>query len=506
MRLRTQSMFAQLLSVVLIVMLVCVGVLFGFSYVNLRNDYISNRMNALKTQARDMAYLASRLQRDSVYRAFGKTSVTEQYMYWKARRVYEEYNAYIVIIDRSGDQQPRAYYNESTLQDESLRSLPSEAEIADYLSRVMRGEEITLQKASAYGPLFTVIVPWSQENVRDDVQPTVMGLVLIQTAAQPVYASYQTLLAQFLAASIILFVGAAVCLFFYTRRITRPLTAMVRATAKMSRGNFEMEAPEKGVREVRELAASFNQMAAQLASIEQSRRDFVANVSHELRSPITSIQGFAQGMLDGAVPEDTRGRYLQVIVDETHRLSKLINGLLNLSRLENDQTALAYSDFDVNEMTRRVIISRMTQLEEKKMDVDTDFETDSCFVHADADQIEQVIINLLDNAVKYTPEGGKIRISTQKEHDRVVLRVKDNGIGILPEDAAHIFDRFYKADKAHTVGKGTGLGLSICRKIMEKHGQTIRLVSGEGGAEFEITLAIGQTPAAVNRDRGAGED
>ena len=211
-------------------------------------------------------------------------------------------------------------------------------------------------------------------------------------------------------------------------------------------------------------------------------------------------------MLDGAVPEDTRGRYLQVIVDETHRLSKLINGLLNLSRLENDQTALAYSDFDVNEMTRRVIISRMTQLEEKKMDVDTDFETYSCFVHADADQIEQVIINLLDNAVKYTPEGGKIRISTQKEHDRVVLRVKDNGIGILPEDAAHLFDRFYKADTAHTVGKGTGLGLSICRKIMEKHGQTIRLVSGEGGAEFEITLAIGQTPAAGNRDRGAGED
>ena len=247
-------------------------------------------------------------------------------------------------------------------------------------------------------------------------------------------------------------------------------------------------------------------MAAQLSTLEQSRREFVANVSHELRSPITSIQGFAQGMLDGTIPQENHEQYLQVVVDETHRLSKLINNLLNLSRMESEDTSLAYSDFDVNELARRVIISRVAQLEEKNLELDADFEEDACFVHADSDQIQQVIINLLDNAIKYTPENGKITLRSRQEKDIVYFRVKDNGIGILPEDSLHIFDRFYKADKAHTVGKGTGLGLAICKRIMEKHGQSIRLISGEGGAEFEITLAAGKPAAGNNHNPGAGKD
>ena len=156
--------------------------------------------------------------------------------------------------------------------------------------------------------------------------------------------------------------------------------------------------------------------------------------------------------------------------------------------MENDQVALALSDFDVNELVRRVLIARISAIEEKNLEIEPDFEAEICPVRADREQIQQVILNLLDNAVKYTPDGGKIRISTVTRGDTVYLTVRDNGIGILPEDAEHIFDRFYKADKAHTVGKGTGLGLAICKIIMEKHGQSIRLVSGEGGCEFEITL------------------
>ena len=500
---RSGSLFSRLLTVFWAVILVCVGVLFTLSYFNLRDNHIENRMNALKTQARDMAYLASRLPNDSLNRAFGKSTTTEQYMYWKALRVYEEYNAYIIIVDRNGAQ--RTYYNESTLADESLSSLPTQEEITLYMDQAMRGREVIEQTESASGPLFTVLVPWVQEGIYNN-QQTVMGFVLIQTAAQTVHASYRGLVWQVAIAAMGIFAVAALFSFFLTRQMTRPLTAMAKAAGDMARGNFDARAPEEGSREIRELSQAFNQMAAQLATLEQSRRDFVANVSHELRSPITSIQGFAQGMLDGTIPQEENGRYLKVVVDETHRLSKLIASLLNLSRMESNETSLAYSDFDVNELSRRVLISRMTQLDEKQLDVEANFEEEACFVHADIDQIQQVIINLLDNAIKFTPEGGMISLSTRKENDHVSLRVKDTGEGILSEDQLHIFDRFYKADKAHTVGKGTGLGLAICHRIMEKHGQQIRLLSGEGGAEFEITLAIGKAPEGGLRDLRPSEN
>ena len=211
-------------------------------------------------------------------------------------------------------------------------------------------------------------------------------------------------------------------------------------------------------------------------------------------------------MLDGTIPPEMHGQYLQVVVDETQRLAKLINNLLNLSRIENEETSLAFSHFELNEMIRRVLISRMTQIDDKNLEIEVDFQDDTCFVHADADQIQQVIINLLDNAVKYTPSHGTVSLSTRTEKDRVFMRIKDNGMGIPASDAPYIFDRFYKVDKAHTVGKGTGLGLAICKRIMERHGQQIRLVSGEGGAEFEITLEKGNDPGGRHGNTGAGED
>ena len=158
---RKRSMFSRLLTVFLAVIFCCAAALFGISYANLRENHIENRMNALKAQARDMAYLASRLPNDSLNRVFGSASATEQYMYWKAQRVYQEYNAYIMIVERSGQQ--RTYYNEKTLQDESLRALPGREELNQYMDLVLQGQEVVLQTDSAAGPLFTVLVPWMQE-------------------------------------------------------------------------------------------------------------------------------------------------------------------------------------------------------------------------------------------------------------------------------------------------------------------------------------------------------
>ena len=500
---RGGRMFTRLLTVSLAVILACVGVLFALSYTSLRDARIESRMDALKTQARDMAYLASSLSGDTVSRAFGLNGSTEDMLRWKARRIYSEYSAYVMLVDRGG--QAKSYYIEQALQNESMQFLPTQDELSEYLQQVMHGEEVVVQTDSAMGPLFTVIVPWVRQNLLTG-RNTVMGLVLIQTAAQTVHASYQGLLRQFIMTAVILLLIAGVSVFFFTRQITKPLTVMADAAESMAKGDFKVHAPETGSEEIRQLSSAFNRMASQLSTLEDSRRDFVANVSHELRSPITSIQGFAQGMRDGTIPKEEHEKYLQVVVDETHRLSKLINNLLNLSRIENEETSLACTDFDVNELTRRVLISRMTALEEKNMEVEADFEHEECFVFADQEQIQQVIINLIDNAVKYTPEGGAITLSSCEEDGHIALRVKDNGVGILPEDAPHIFERFYKADKAHTVGKGTGLGLAICARIMEKHGQSIRLVSGEGGAEFEITLKKGKNPGGNHADQGTGKD
>lgn len=485
---RKGSMFSQLLAGFLAVILLCVGVLFALSYYHLRSSRIEARMEALKTQAREMAYLAGQLSTDNIPRAFGQASTTEKLMKWKADGVYRKYNAYIIVYDRYGNQ--RTYYNEATLRDESMKYLPSMEEYSSYLAQVIQGQEIVVQTDSASGPLFTVIVPIQQSGPRGGY--TVSGLVLIQTAAQTVHASYRDLVWQVAVAAIALSLAALIIVFIFTRRVTRPLTAMEKAANSMAGGDFTARAPEEGTREMLSLASSFNQMADKLATQEQSRREFVANVSHELRSPITSIQGFAQGILDGTIPKGEQEKYLSIITDETHRLSKLIHSLLSLSRIENEETPLHCTSFDINERIRLAIIARMNELEEKELEIETEFAADPCFVHADADQIQQVLINLLDNAVKFTPKGGCIRFSSRLESNTLFLCIQDDGQGILPEDAPHIFDRFYKADKAHTAGKGTGLGLAICRRIMERHGQSIRLLPSDQGAAFEITLATGK--------------
>ena len=479
-------LFTQLLCVFLAVILLSVGVSYSLIYFHMRASRIEARVETLKSQANDVAWLAGNLLQEESLLRFGSDSVLREALYQKTGQIYSQYNAFTVIMTRSG--RLYSYYSESALQDESLQHIPSAEELAGYMTRALQGEEIAVQTSSSSGPLFTVILPWTHVSVRTG-SSTVMGIVMIQTAAQNIRATYSDLIWQLGIGALCVLMAAVALTFFLTRRLTKPLTAMEQAASALAQGDFTARAPEDNTsREIRSLAAAFNRMAGQLDGMEQSRRDFVANVSHELRSPVTSIQGFAQGILDGTVKEEDRAKYLSVIVDETHRLSRLIANLLNLSRMENDQVALALSDFDVNELVRRVLIARISAIEEKNLEIEPDFEAETCPVRADREQIQQVILNLLDNAVKYTPEGGKIRIATVTRGDTVYLTVRDNGIGILPEDAEHIFDRFYKADKAHTVGKGTGLGLAICKIIMEKHGQSIRLVSGQGGCEFEITL------------------
>ncbi|MBR1685278.1 MAG: HAMP domain-containing histidine kinase, partial [Clostridia bacterium] len=268
-----------------------------------------------------------------------------------------------------------------------------------------------------------------------------------------------------------------------------------------SDGDFSVRVPEKGqYRETEELTHAFNTMADRISSNEASRREFVANVSHELRSPITSISGFVTGMLDGTIPEEKHAEYLKIVEGETRRLTKLISDLLALSRLEREDAMLTCTDFDICELFRQAVIRRVSDLEKKQMDLVCDFAEESCMVHADRDRIEQVIVNLLDNAIKFTPEGGNITLCVRREGDRCRMEVRDSGIGIASEDRDRIFERFFTVDRAHTSGKGTGLGLSICQRILQMHGESIRLLDTEEGAAFAFYLPAGHGKDRTDRE------
>ena len=474
-------MFARIMAVVLAAILLTTVCLSGVWWLTLRNRQIDARLDYLISEAEDIAYLAGNLSGDSLMDTIrDRDSATRSYLNRMAEKVNREFGAYIAVMDRAGNVMTNSQtaYNEAP---EFMESLSSE-EISAAFRRIMGGETIRLRSESGEAPTFTVGVPYMKDG-------TVTGAVFIRTRAQQIESGLADILGRIalLAAAVMVLFGIAV--FLFVKRRLKPLKQLETAAAAIAEGDFSVQVDEKkGDRELRELSGAFNTMTRKLQGVEAGRREFVANVSHELRSPITSIHGFAEGMADGVIPEEEQPKYLRLVADESRRLSGLIDDLLALSRLEREDAKPEMTVFDVNEMLRRTVICRMNELEAKKIDVSCEFEEDSCMVRADSDRIEQVVINLLDNAIKFTPEGGKITLESAAKDGIAEVTVRDSGSGVAPEDREKIFDRFFTADRAHTAGKGTGLGLSICKRIMEMHGQSIRLLDTEEGAAFRFTL------------------
>jgi len=231
-------------------------------------------------------------------------------------------------------------------------------------------------------------------------------------------------------------------------------------------------------------------MAFELEHLEEMRRGFIANVSHELRTPMTSIRGFIEGILDGTIPPEKQKDYLEIVRDETLRLNRLVNDLLDLAKMQSGDLKLTFKSFNVNEMVRRSIIKLENQIVEKNLEIHADFETEDMMAYADPDAIERVMMNLLHNAVKFTGENGRINIRIYRQKDKIYVSVQDNGIGIGKEEIDHIWERFYKSDKSRGMDKtGTGLGLAIVKNIINEHKQDIWVESELGkGTKFTFTL------------------
>jgi len=281
----------------------------------------------------------------------------------------------------------------------------------------------------------------------------------------------------------------AVFLLIY-RMTAVPVKHMAEAAKKFSRGNFKEPLELKASAEYRELGSTIQYMGDKLRNADDAQRKFVSNVSHDFRSPLTSIKGYIEAIKDGTIPPELQGKYLDIIIFETERLTKLTSNLLELNSFDDNGIILHKTEFDINQMIKQIALSFEGTFKKKKLVLNLVFSEKVQYVEADKDKIEQVLYNLIDNAGKFSNPDSSIRISTEEKGNKVMIAVKDKGIGIPKESQSRIWDRFYKTDISRGKDKkGTGLGLSIVKEIITAHEENISVVSTEGvGTEFIFSL------------------
>ncbi len=335
-------------------------------------------------------------------------------------------------------------------------------------------------------PTLTVVCP---VITIDDI---IKGALIIHSPMLEIKQSIKDTYTVFLFCLLISAFVAFILIYYTSKRITKPLKDINDAARVISNGDFNKRIEIVSNDEIGQLGKSFNDMAEGLNRLEEYRRRFIANISHDLRSPITSIQGFLNAILDGTIPEEKQEKYLKIVLDETNRLTKLTNDILELTKFENHEIELNKENFDLNEMIRNILLSFETRMVDKNVKVKVLLAKENTWVYADAQKIQRVIYNLLDNAVKFTNENGSITIETTYEDSKVNVSISDTGIGIKEEDLKHIFERFYKVDSSRGQDKkGTGLGLAIVKEIIKAHNQKITVESElKKGTKFTFSLDI----------------
>lgn len=284
---------------------------------------------------------------------------------------------------------------------------------------------------------------------------------------------------------------AALVLSLVSKKILiNPLAEMNKAAKRFANGEVDKRVHIESKDEIGQLASSFNIMAESLEKVEKNRRDFISNVSHELRSPITSIKGFVAGIIDGVIPKEKERYYLDIVYSEIKRLTRLISDLLDLSAIESGKLKFEMKRVNINELIRLCIINNERKIKEKKITLKIELQDENCYVKADEDKTMQVVTNLLDNAIKYCGNNGIIKISTYRKGAKVFVQMYNNGPKISDEEMTYIWNRFYKSDKSRTNKVSTGLGLSIVRMILMQQGEEIWVENDSNvGVTFTFSLA-----------------
>lgn len=289
---------------------------------------------------------------------------------------------------------------------------------------------------------------------------------------------------------IVVFLLSLIFLLGFHFFVYKPLSEITEAAKQYAQGNMKYQIPIRSSDEMGYLSASLNYMSSQIKDMEDYRKKFVGNVSHDFRSPLTSIRGYVEAMVDGVIPPEFHEKYLKIILFETERLTDLTRDLLTLNEFDTKTLTINRERFELHEMIKNVATSFEGQCSKKKISIDLWFATKITYVNADKGKIQQILYNLLDNAIKFSPDNSTITIETTIRGDKVITSVKDEGIGIPRASLNKIWDRFYKTDASRGKDKkGTGLGLAIVKEAITAHGENINVISTEGvGTEFYFTL------------------
>lgn len=318
------------------------------------------------------------------------------------------------------------------------------------------------------------------------------GAIIMHTSMQELRQPLELVYQIIWMSAIIAVVMSSIVIYFVTQKIlVKPLQEINYVADKIAKGEVDKRVVVKSNDEIGELAKSFNSMADALEEVENKRRMFISNVSHEIRSPITSIKGFIGGILDGVIPEEKHDYYLSIAYEEIQRLTRLVNDLLDLSAIESGNFRLRIEEVDINEIIRLAVIRFEPKIMEKKLKVDVLLEGDKLMVAGDKDRLTQVITNLMDNSIKFAPVSGNINIKTYIKGPKAYVTIYNDGPHIPDNEIKYIWDRFYKSDKARSSKESTGLGLSIVRSIISQLGEDIWVENREPkGVAFTFTLKM----------------
>lgn len=402
-------------------------------------------------------------------------------------RVYEQFlqswgkftQSDITVINRDG---------------EVFESTTSIREVPDEVLKCIETGNVSVHKSNFDGYYDTNVMSVSFPLRYKD---NIIGAIIFNRSMPEVRETAFELLLLFLISAAASIIVAVAIIYIQAKHISAPIARINKAAQSIAKGNFNERVEVTSRDEIGQLASTFNFMASSIEKSESNRRRFISDVSHELRTPMTSITGFVSGILDGTIPDDERDDYLTIVRNESLRLTRLVNDMLEMSKMQSEEFKIHINPFDVNELICETLIGLETKINDKGLDVSVDFNPQKLITLGDKDQIKRVLLNLLDNAVKFSIGGTQIKLKTSIAGGKAHISVANVGEEISPDDLKNIFDRFYKTDKSREIDRtGAGLGLSLVKNILRHHNQPITVNNVKNDDDetytttFEFTLEL----------------
>lgn len=455
------STFIGIIALTLIVIAIVLSVWFENYYLNQRKEQLINQGNLIA----------------DIVLKYKEDSITPEELSREMKFVGGYINAQIILVDEAG-----IVYSVS---DEENRQILFKTFLGKEIEELRLGRSIEkkgIYNSNTKEEVYMYMMPVISRN------QMFKGGIIMYTPMRYINEPLNEVYTIIWICSVLAVIISGFVIYYFTKKIIiDPLERINSAARRISKGEVERRVRITSQNEISELAKSFNFMADSLERVERNRREFISNVSHELRSPITSIKGFIGGILDGIIPKDKENYYLSIAYEEIQRLTRLVNDLLDLSAMEAGKFSLRISEIDINEIIRLCVIKFEAKIKQKKLKVDVLLQDEHLYVATDRDRLIQVVTNLLDNAMKYVIDEGSINVTVRSKGDKVLVSIFNEGANIPEDDTKHIWERFYKSDKSRTSKISTGLGLPIVRNILTQLGQDIWVENTKDGVTFTFT-------------------